>query len=137
MHGFDMIGIINVFSWLIQIVALVTTAFVGYILYRQPDDSEISTFLNKQVKSCKRALVILFVLGWFFGDPNNMERLPGTFRIIGICWLVVGILFMLMILLAAIQRIGSERIKALLSLSVKNLSFGMIIALTSILLWSY
>jgi|GEM_PF-6118764 len=142
-----MLGALNIFTWVIQGVAFATVLAIIIVILADPTEEitgrtdraghQTAKFLGGQVKYCKWVLFILFVLGWFFGNPQNMGSFPDTFIIIGFCWLITGTVFMLLFIYGAITKgkFGKTALSTLRSFGTNSMFFGIILTLLSYLLW--
>lgn len=142
-----MLDVLNVFTWVVQIIAFITAAAIIFVIITDPTEEIIgkdervghqsAKFLSEQIKYSKWIAVVLLVLGWFFGDPSNMGAFPGTFKTVGICWLIIGTSFMLTFIYGVVRKgkFGKSALSTLKGLGITNVLFGIFMTILSYLLW--
>lgn len=143
-----MVGALNVFTWVIQGIAFLTAAAIIFVIIADPTEEAVgetervghqsAEFLGGQINYCKWGAFILLVLGWFFGDPADMGAFPVTCRSIGICWLIIGALFMAAFIYGvAIKKgeFGASALNSLKKFGITNVFFGIFLTLLSYLFW--
>ena len=142
-----MLDALKIFIWIIQGAAFVTMAAVIFVILADPTEEisgksdrsghQTAKFLGGQIKYCKVISFVLFGLGWFFGNPQNMGTFPWTVTAVGFYWLIAGVIFMVAFIYGAARKgsFGKTALNMLRSFGANNILFGIIVTVLSYLLW--